>query len=182
MEKSIIDVKDSKSNAANPWGSPEKRCWGRDLVGLFARCVLASSFIYLGTSKALHPADFLKLLRQYELVHDHVILNFVAIGLPWFEIFCGVLLLAGVWVRGTALMSLFMLVPFSLIVAQRAWNIHEASQIPFCAIKFDCGCGAGEVVICYKLLENAFLVLMGVLLLALRTNRWSLRYSLFRSA
>jgi hypothetical protein len=115
------------------------------------------------------------------MVENHVLLNFIAATLPWFEVLCGLLLLAGIGVRGAAFVALGMLVPFSLIVLKRALAIHTASAIAFCAIRFDCGCGAGEVNICFKLLENSLLVLLSALLFAVRGNRWCLRYGLVRS-
>src|SRR6266545_855880 len=154
------------------------RLAGREVVALVARWVLGGVLVYLGLNKALHPVDFLKVLRQYEMVESHLVLNFLAAALPWFEVLCGSLLVAGIAVRGSALLSLVMLVPFSLIVLHRALAIHESFAGPFCAIHFDCGCGSGEVVICHKLVENGLLILLSALLLAVRVNRWCLRYDL----
>jgi hypothetical protein len=64
---------------------------------------------------------------------------------------------AGVAVRGTALVSALLLVAFTALVLQRALVLHAAGGILFCAIRFDCGSGGGELVICRKLLENACL-------------------------
>jgi len=49
---------------------------------------------------------------------------------PWFEVFCGLLLLTGVAVRGTALTLLLMLVPFTLLVFRRALLLQVAQAIP----------------------------------------------------
>jgi uncharacterized membrane protein YphA (DoxX/SURF4 family) len=129
---------------------------------LLTRWGLGAFFLWMGLSKALHPVEFLKLVRQYDLVHQHVLLNLIAAGLPWFEAFCGLLLLGGVAVRGAALLLVAMLVPFTLAVLRRALLIHGAGHLPFCAIKFDCGCGMGEVFICHKLVENSFWILLSV--------------------
>jgi hypothetical protein len=91
-----------------------------------------------------------------------------------------VLLLAGVAVRGSALNLAAMLVPFTLIVLKRALAIAATSGIPFCAVKFDCGCGAGEVLICHKLVENTVLLLLSAWLLTGRGRQLCLRFSLFR--
>ena len=93
-------------------------------------------------------------MRQYDLTQNALLLNSIAAALPWFEVFCGLLLLAGVAVRGTALTLAVMLVPFTLLVLHRALLLQAALNIPFCAVKFDCGCGSGEEFICRKLLEN----------------------------
>jgi uncharacterized membrane protein YphA (DoxX/SURF4 family) len=146
---------------------------------LIARCVLGGVFIYMGLHKALHPVEFLKLVRQYEVLHSPVLLNMVASTLPWFEIFCGLLLVLGVGVRGAAVMLVAMLIPFTIIVFLRALAMREAGGLPFCAIKFDCGCGAGEVLICRKLAENTLLTLISIGLIFWRKDRLCLRHSLF---
>ena len=131
-----------------------------NLSTVLVRWLLGATFIYTGLSKALHPVDFLKLVRQYDLVQSSLPLNSIAAALPWFEIFCGLLLLAGVAVRG---------VGFDADVDAGA--VHGAGVPPrlpsnrcwaiaFCAVKFDCGCGTGAVFICQKLLENFLLILM----------------------
>jgi uncharacterized membrane protein YphA (DoxX/SURF4 family) len=136
-------------------------------------------FIYMGLSKALDPVDFLKLVRQYDLVQQHLVLNVIASALPWFEVFCGGLLVAGVAVRGAALISALMLVPFTFLVLLRALAIQKVSGLAFCAIKFDCGCGAGEVFICMKLLENTLLTLASIWLIAVPRQELCLRHALF---
>jgi hypothetical protein len=129
----------------------------------------------------VHPEAFLKLVRQYELVGDPFLLNTIAACLPWFEVFCGLLLVAGVAVRGTALMLVLMLVPFTLVVVKRALAIAAAQGVAFWTVKFDCGCGAGEVLIWKKVLENSLFVLLSCWLLSGRGWPLSTRFSLFGS-
>lgn len=142
--------------------------------------VLGVAFLYLGLNKALHPVEFLKLVRQYDLTQNALLLNSIGAALPWYEVFCGLLLLAGVAVRGTALTLTLMLVPFTLLVLHRALLLQAAQNIPFCAVSFDCGCGAGEEFICRKLVENLLLLAMSVWLLAGRGRQFSLRFSLIK--
>jgi uncharacterized membrane protein YphA (DoxX/SURF4 family) len=148
---------------------------------VLARWFLGGFFIYMGLSKALHPVEFLKLVRQYDLVQNHLALNLIAAGLPWLEIFFGLLLLLGVAVRGSALMLVAMLVPFTWIILHRALAMHSLGGIAFCAIKFDCGCGTGEVLICWKLVENSLLILVSLALLFWRSRALCWRYSLIGS-
>jgi len=145
---------------------------------MLVRWLLAVVFLYMGLSKALDPVDFLKLVREYDLTHISWLLNSIAALLPWFEVFCGLLLLAGVAVRGTALMLILMLVPFTALVLNRALDIQSAQAIAFCAVKFDCGCGAGEVFICRKLVENFILTVLAAWLMAGRGRICCARYSL----
>ena len=155
--------------------------WSRTAANTFAvlaRWLLGAVFLYMGLNKALHPVEFLKLVRQYDLVQSSLLLNSIAAALPWFEIFCGLLLLAGVAVRGTALMLILMLVPFTALVFRRALAIQSALAIPICAVKFDCGCGTGEVFICRKLLENFLFIVFSGWLLAGYGRNLCVRHSL----
>jgi uncharacterized membrane protein YphA (DoxX/SURF4 family) len=157
--------------------------WKRAAVNIFTvlvRWLLGATFLYLGLHKALHPVDFLKLVQQYDITQNALFLNCIAAGLPWFEVFCGLLLLAGVAVRGTALTLLLMLVPFTLLVFRRALLLQAAQAIPFCAVKFDCGCGTGEEFICRKLLENFLLILLSGWLLTGYGRQLSLRFNLVK--
>src|SRR5438105_10241518 len=107
--------------------NPPQKQQTMDILATLVRWLLGALFIYMGLSKALHivihgedvtegPVAFLKLVRQYDMVGNPLLLNLIGAMLPWFEVFCGLLLLAGVAVRGTALMLLAMLVPFTLLV------------------------------------------------------------------
>src|ERR1700690_1628048 len=157
--------------------------WKRAGVNLFtvlARWLLGATFLYLGLTKALHPVEFLKLMRQYDLTQDALLLNSVAAALPWFEVFCGLLLLAGVAVRGTALTLTVMLVSFTLLLWHHALLLHTAQNIPFCAVSFDCGCGTGKEFICRKLSENLVFLVLCVWLLAGRGRQFCLRFSLLK--
>ena len=150
-----------------------------DFFALLARWGLGALFIYMGLNKALHPVDFLKLVRQYELVDAPLWLNLIAAGLPWFEVYCAVLLLLGVAVRGTAVMLAAMLIPFTLVVLRRALTIYGGGDIAFCAIKFDCGCGGGEVFICKKIVENMLLTACAIWLAFRSHHRLAIRSTLF---
>lgn len=114
----------------------------------------------MGLTKALHPAEFLKLVHEYQMVNTPWLLNSIAALLPWFEVFCGLLLLAGIAVRGTALLLIGLLVPFTLVILKRALAIAAAQGLSFWLVKFDCGCGSGEVVIWEKMIENTTLILL----------------------
>ncbi len=157
-----------------------KCCEATDVLAAAGRWFLGALFIVMGLTKALAPVEFLKVVRQYNAFESHVPLNLIAAALPWFEIFCGVLLVLGIAVRGTSLVIIAMLVPFTILIWQRAVGIQQAQGLPFCAIKFDCGCGSGEVLVCRKLAENAGLIALSFCLLFWRSHRWGLWPGLFR--
>jgi uncharacterized membrane protein YphA (DoxX/SURF4 family) len=162
----------------NAWSPDTIDRTGGSWVWLVARWVVGGYFLYSGFAKAIEPVEFLKLLRIYELTTVPLLLNLVAAALPWFEVLCGLLLILGVGVRGVALVTLLLLIPFTAVVWLRALAIQESTGLAFCAIQFDCGCGTGEVPICRKLIENAILMGLGVGLVVGRPSRWALSHRL----
>jgi uncharacterized membrane protein YphA (DoxX/SURF4 family) len=140
----------------------------RSMTGWVARWVLGICFVYLGLNKAWNPTDFLKAVHQYGWVDQTLFLTWIAALLPWLEVFCGLLLLVGFWVRGAAFVVFGMLVFFSGIILHRALRIHETTGIDFCEIRFDCGCGNGAVLVCRKLVENALLTALSLALVLSR--------------
>ena len=134
---------------------------------LIVRLLLGGIFIYMGVHKVQDPVSFLKLIRQYEMLPESppYFLNGSAIVLPWLEIICGAALILGMYIRGSAAILAIMLCVFTPAIFIRAMSIHATQGTPFMEIEFDCGCGAGIVVIWTKLLKN--LGLLAIALLAL---------------
>jgi len=129
------------------------------------RFLLGAYLLFMGLSKAMDPVNFLKLLREYHLLASPFPLNAVAAWLPWVEVVCGLFLLAPVALRGTALVVAGMFLFFSTVILLRALELQSAHEISFCAVHFDCGCGAGVVNVCRKLTENALWFLLALWLL-----------------
>ncbi|MCS7089740.1 MAG: hypothetical protein RMN51_01505 [Verrucomicrobiota bacterium] len=153
-----------------------------ELLGLGVRWFLGLWVGWLGLLKAWDPVLFLKAVRQYGLIDTPWVLNATAILLPWLEVFSALLLLLGIAVRGTAWLLAGMLVGFTVLVGWHGWQLHVAHQMPFCAIRFDCGCGTGEIHLCTKLAENAVLIGSALWLGTGRAGQlWSVRYHLVRS-
>jgi uncharacterized membrane protein YphA (DoxX/SURF4 family) len=126
------------------------------------------------------PIAFLKLIRQYEMGVSPAFLNSVAIVLPWLEIVCGAALINGVFMRGAAALMALMLVAFTPVVLSRAFDIMAEKGIPFMAVKFDCGCGAGEVYTWKKTIENIGLLFLCLVPLLSASRRFCLELWLAR--
>jgi hypothetical protein len=132
------------------------------------------------TFQLVDPSVFLKLINEYHFTANYLITNPIAAGLPWFEVFCGLLLLAGVAVRGTALVVLSMLLPFTFVIVKRGLLVSAQQHLSFCQVQFDCGCGGGEIPICPKILSNTALVVLSAWLVAGRGRKFALRYFVLR--
>ena len=68
-----------------------------------------------------------------------------------------------------------MLLAFYPPLLIRAFDIYHQTGMPFCDVRFDCGCGTGEVFICSKLAENTVLVLLSLCAVFSRFPRFCLR-------
>lgn len=143
---------------------------------LLVRLVLGGLFTYMGLAKISNPADFLKLMEQYRLLPTSMpyLLNMVAVVLPWVEALCGVALLLGVAVRGAGLVSAAMLVMFTPMILLRGLELYQETGLSFCQVNFDCGCGAGVVFLCSKLVENSLLFLLAIVAIVARSRRYCL--------
>jgi hypothetical protein len=98
----------------------------------------------------------------------------MAIVIPWIEIACGIWFLLGTYLRGAAAVSAALLGVFTPIILYRALSIQAAEGTAFTEIAFDCGCGAGVVVIWKKLLENTGLFFLSLLVLFSSSRRFCL--------
>lgn len=142
---------------------------------LAARLVLGGVMLYYAFLKIASPTAFLKELHNYGVLPEQppILINLSALLLPYVELTVGTALLLGVLVRGAGLIVTALMLLFMVVLAQRALGIQQASHLAFCAVKFDCGCGAGsEVYICKKLVENTLFTLLGLVVLLSRSRRF----------
>lgn len=149
---------------------------------LLARVVLAATFLYMGSMKIAEPFEFLKQIRQYQMLPETpaLFLNVTAIVLPWLEIVAGVALLIGLRFRGAAAAIVVMLSVFTPAILIRALHIQAEKGISFFDVVFDCGCGGGPVTIWTKLLENIGLFALAFVVLLSHSRRYSLEARLDR--
>ena len=67
-----------------------------DIAALLARWLLGGLFLYLGVGKVLHPAEFVKLVREELAIANPVLSGLIITTVPWFEVLYGLLLLTGI--------------------------------------------------------------------------------------
>ncbi len=153
-----------------------KRMDSSGLPLLLARLILGAMFLWMGFAKIGDPVDFLKQVRMYKMLPESapIFLNGTAIVLPWLEVLSGVALILGVFLRGAAAILVAMLAVFTTAIFLRALAVHNAQGTPFFKIAFDCGCGAGVVIIWQKLLANVTLLATALIPLLSRSRRFCL--------
>lgn len=151
--------------------------WLRDgaVPLLLARLLVGGVYVWYGVNKVREPVAFLKALHGYGIlpVEPPHSLNLTVVVLPWIEILCGALLLAGAWLRAAGTLLCAMTVVFTVAVALHASGLAAARGISLCGVRFDCGCGVGEVWFCAKLAENLGLIALSAVAVASRSRRWT---------
>jgi uncharacterized membrane protein YphA (DoxX/SURF4 family) len=78
---------------------------------LLLRLLLGAVFVYASLDKIGSPTAFAKIVYQWQVIGP-LPSNLVAVTLPWVELVAGLLLVAGVWKRESALVVALMLVVF----------------------------------------------------------------------
>lgn len=85
------------------------------LFMLLARLALGSLLLYAGVIKVPNCAAFAEAIANFDLLPP-LLNQLAARTLPWVEIVTGLLLICGLWVRSTALVSVLMFLGFSAAV------------------------------------------------------------------
>ena len=97
---------------------------------------LGATFVYASLDKIGAPRDFARIIYHYRLAGPSAALGFLpanllAVVLPWVEIVCGALLIAGLWRREAAVVTAALLVMF---IAAVSWALAQGIDIK------NCGC------------------------------------------
>lgn len=162
VERAVVERRGSHRSKgpsrAEPW------------VLLVCRVVLAVTFLAASLEKISNPAAFAQAVSNYRILPP-IAVNFFSIVLPWVELLCGLLLLAGQWTRSAAFVSVLLFCLFSAAVSTslvRGLDIH-------------CGCfdtTAGRKVGVRLLLEDSFWLLLSCLLVFRAGDGWGWRQAL----
>ena len=90
------------------------------------RLALGLIFILASVDKIIHPKAFAEIVHNYQVLPDQLV-NLTAIILPWVEVFLGLLLILGIWLPGSVLVSnILLLIFFGTLVfnTARGINVH----------------------------------------------------------
>ena len=117
------------------------------------RVYLGYFFIYASLSKIPHPAQFAEAIANYRLV-PFMVLNLVAVILPWIEFVTGLFLIIGFKSKASAVIIGLLLIMFDVMILI---NMYQGAPIT-------CGCydTVGEPIGWKKMLENALMLVFSV--------------------
>ena len=93
------------------------------------RCALGIIFIYASLHKIASPAEFAKIIYGYGLF-PHVVINLIAIVIPFLELITGLCLVLGVYPKAAATLIGVLLLMFIIAISINLIRGYE----------FDCGC------------------------------------------
>jgi len=102
-------------------------------IEMVFRWILGITFIYASYYKIMAPEDFAKIIYGYNLFPE-VLINLIAIILPFVELISGLSLLLGIYPRSAAFIINGLLLAFIFILMINIIRGHE----------FDCGCFSAE--------------------------------------
>lgn len=103
-----------------------------NVLSLACRLFVGGLFVYASYDKVWDPAAFAASVAQYEILPLWAV-NGASALLAWLELFTGLMLLAGVWVRSAALWAAGMLAAFTALMLYAG----------FTGAGYDCGCFPG---------------------------------------
>ena len=119
------------------------------LLSLVLRIVIAAVFIFAGSTKISQPGEFAYAIQNYQIIPSSMT-NLLGVILPWLEIFCGLTLLLGFYVRGSAMILSGLTIVF----------IISVSRALISGLNIDCGCyGNNAPLSSWKLIEDGLILL-----------------------
>ena len=131
------------------------------------RLTLGIVFIYASIDKIAQPGAFAENIYNYRML-PHWAINVMALVMPWLELLCGVLIIAGVFMRGSAFMIGLMLGVFIIAIAAALTR----------GLDISCGCFSmegGHGVAVDLLIRDVLMFAGAAIVLFLGTSALSLR-------
>jgi len=108
------------------------RGWRADLIGLLARLIVGVVLVVAGGLKVTSPAVSARAVRAFQIL-PYDFAGYVGYALPVVEILIGLLLVAGLFTRASAILGGLLMLAF-IIGISSAWAR---------GLTIDCGCFGG---------------------------------------
>jgi len=86
---------------------------------LAARLILGGVFIYASIDKIAYPKEFASIVMRYQILPEKLAIYF-AFLLPWLELFLGIFVILGFFIRESAISLSFLVLIFMAAVAIRS--------------------------------------------------------------
>lgn len=123
------------------------------LAGRIARILLGAIFIYSSTDKLQHPLEFARVIDAYRILPEKLVIV-AAVILPFLELICGILLIAGLWVVPSLTWIGLLLIVFMAGIVQAYFR----------GLAIDCGCfsvtGSKSGISAWTILRDSLILLL----------------------
>jgi len=117
-------------------------------LSFILRVILGGVFIFASWDKIQSPVYFAVAVENYRLIPD-IVTNLVAVILPWLELYCGILLVSGLWYRSAAMIVLFLNMIFIFAILYALIS----------GLSIDCGCFGTDTTVSWgRVIEDFFLL------------------------
>jgi uncharacterized membrane protein YphA (DoxX/SURF4 family) len=133
------------------------------MVFLVLRILLGGIFVWASLPKIADPQGFADIISNYQLLPPAMV-NPAAVGLPWVEGICGILLISGRLVRGSALLVVVMMAVFTLVTVL---NMVRGLDVSCGCFSVAAGGNAGSQG--FNLFRNFIFLAVGIFVLARAT-------------
>jgi putative oxidoreductase len=118
------------------------------------RICIGCMFIYSSLPKIRQPYDFLSNIYSYELIGPRLGM-FVAMTLPWLELFVGICLIAGVFIGGALLVSIALASLFTFALGSALYQ----------GLNISCGCfgsAQNEIISAGTLFRSVLILILSI--------------------
>lgn len=134
---------------------------------LILRLIVGGVFVYASIDKVMNQEAFARAIYNYKFLPD-VFINVFAIIMPCLELIAGIMLIFGVFKKGSSFIISFLLIIFLISLTQAYVR----------GLDISCGCFSLETVsqksdIMLRIVEDIFL-LIGSLIIFLKSNNNSI--------
>lgn len=143
-------------------------------ISLIARIIVGGMFIVVGMGKLAQPQTFVEEIANYRMLPE-ILVNLMAVALPWIEVIAGILFIAGVRIRANATILGGLLIMFIAGVAVAMMR----------GLDINCGCYsqiASQKVGWPKILENTGLLLLVIYSYIFPSKRFTLEQLTIKEA
>jgi cobalt-zinc-cadmium efflux system protein len=135
-------------------GPSPTRTFFKKPLHFWIRLVLGVVFIIASADKIYNPGPFAQAIYNYQILPD-VLINLMAIILPWLELFLGIFLIVGFWLPGAVTLANGLLIVF---FGALVFNVARGLDV-------HCGCFStsadGNPATAWYLIRDAAFLLMG---------------------
>ena len=144
-----------------------KRLIASPLLAVIFRWILGLIFIYASIHKIADPFEFSEAIYNYRILQE-VLINPLAIWLPWLELLAGLCLIIGIYINGGALIISFLSLSFAIALGSALFR----------GLDISCGCfyssGTKRIADWVTIAQDLGLLIMGIQVLFFDKAKYAL--------